>query len=318
MESDFWAGKRVLLTGGNGFLGKNLVPRLKGLGPEISAPRRGDFDLRRESEARKMFKRLEPEIVIHMAVHGGGIGYMVKHPAEIFLDNTLMNTNALHCAMDAGVEKFVGIGTVCEYPKLTPVPFKEANLWNGYPEETNAAYGLTKRMLLVQTQAYRKSYGFNGIHLLLANLYGPHDNFDPKQSHVIPALIVKMADAKARGEDKVIVWGTGRASREFLFAPDAADGIIMAAESYDKQEPVNVGTGTEITIKDLADKIAKATGFGGRIEWDSSKPDGQPRRRLDVSRAKREFGFAAKTSLDEGIRQTVEWYAMHRGGRDAG
>ena len=318
MENSFWEGKRVLLTGGNGFLGKNLVPVLKELGPDIAAPHSGDFDLRKESDAKRMFKRLEPEIVIHMAVHGGGIGYMVKHPAEIFRDNTLMNTNALHCAMEAGVEKFVGIGTVCEYPKLTPVPFKEESLWNGYPEETNAAYGLTKRMMLVQTQAYRKSYGFKGIHLLLANLYGPHDNFDPKQSHVIPALIMKMVDAKMGGEDKVIVWGTGKASREFLFAKDAVEGIIRAAESYDKPEPVNVGTGTEITIKELAGKIAKHTAFGGKIEWDTSKPDGQPKRHLDVSRAKREFGFVARTSLDEGIMKTVEWYTKHGRRKDGG
>lgn len=304
----FWSDRRVLVTGGAGFLGKNLIPKLQKFGPEFFVPRRNEFDLRNESDVRKLFRKFEPEIVIHMAVHGGGIGYMKQHPASIYYDNILINTNVVHCSMDSKVEKFVGIGTVCEYPKFTPIPFREENLWSGYPEETNAPYGLAKRMMLVQTQAYYQEYGFKGVHLLLANLYGPHDKFHPEHSHVIPALIVKMLNAKLKGEDRVTVWGTGKASREFLYVEDAAEGIILATERYNKPEPVNVGSSKEITIMELVEKIAKHTGFKGKIVWDKTKPDGQPKRHLDVSKAKKEFGFTAKTDFDEGLKKTIDWY----------
>jgi GDP-L-fucose synthase len=311
MNASFWKGAKVLVTGGAGFLGKHLVPKLVESGADVFIPRAAEFDLRKENKVKDLFRKTKPEIVIHLAVHGGGIGYMRKHPAAVYYDNILMNTHMVHHSWENGVKKFVGIGTVCEYPKYTPVPFKEDDLWNGYPEETNATYGLSKRMLLVQTQAYRLEYGFNGIHMLLANMYGPHDNFDPQQSHVIPALIQKMFRAKTRGEKDVVVWGTGKASREFLYAEDAADGIILATEKYNKPDPVNIGTGKETTIKELVDIIAELVGFGGEIVWDKTKPDGQPKRHLDVSRAEKEFGFVSKTDLRAGLKKTIEWYKKH-------
>jgi GDP-L-fucose synthase len=271
-------------------------------------PRSKDFDLRDKKNVKRLFETFEPEVVIHMAVHGGGIGYMKKHPASIYYDNILINTNMVHASMEADVGKFVGIGTVCEYPKFTQIPFKEEDLWKGYPEETNAPYGLSKKMMLVQTQAYHQEYGFRGIHLLLANLFGPHDNFHPEHSHVIPALIVKACDAQKRGEDSITVWGTGNASREFLYVEDAAEGIMLATERYEKPEPVNIGSGKEVVIKDLVSKIVKYTGFKGKVIWDATKPDGQPKRHLDVSKAKEEFGFVARTDFDEGLKRTISWY----------
>ena len=308
MNPSFWDSTKVLVTGGAGFLGKQLMPRLLELGADVFVPRSEEFDLRKESDVKNLFKKFEPEIVIHMAVHGGGIGYMQKHPARIYYDNILINTYVVNYSMESGVKKFVGIGTVCEYPKYAPAPFKEEDLWSGYPEETNAPYGHSKRMLLVQSQAYRKEYGFNGIHLLLVNLYGPYDNFHPEHSHVIPALIEKMFNAKLRGENAVEVWGTGKASREFLYTEDAAEGILLAAERYNKPDPINIGTGKEITIKELVSLIAELVEYDGRIAWDETKPDGQPRRCLDVSKAKNEFGFEARTSLREGLEKTIDWY----------
>jgi GDP-L-fucose synthase len=308
LESSFWQDKRVLVTGGSGFLGKQVVPRLIRAKANVFVPRSSEFDLRKESDVKSLFRKFLPEIVIHLAVNGGGIGYMRTHPASVYYDNILLNTYVVHYSMKFDVKKFVGIGTVCEYPKYTPCPFKEKNLWNGYPEETNAPYGLSKRMMLVQSQAYQKEYGFNGIHLLLVNMYGPHDDFNPEQSHVIPALILKFINAKKSGAEKVEVWGTGKASREFLYSEDAAEGILLAAERYNKSEPVNIGTGQEITIKELAAIIAKLVNYEGSIVWDKTKPDGQPKRCLDVSKAKNEFGFEAKTDLSKGLEETIDWY----------
>lgn len=308
MATNFWHSKKVLVTGGAGFLGKSLVPRLLKLDADVFVPRSAEFDLRNESHVKNLFEKSVPEVVIHLAVHGGGIGYMRKYPGRICYDNLMMNTYVAHYSMKFGAKKFVGIGTVCEYPKYTPVPFKEEYLWNGYPEETNAPYGLSKRMLLVQSQAYRMEYSFNGIHLLFANLYGPHDNFHPEHSHVIPGLIAKMLNAKLNKENTVEVWGTGKASREFLYVDDAAEGILLAAERYNKPDPVNVGTGREITVKELVSLLAELVKYEGNIVWNTSKPDGQPKRRLDVSKAKNEFGFEAKTSLEEGLEKTINWY----------
>ena len=308
MATNFWQSKKVLVTGGAGFLGKSLVPRLLKLGADVFVPRSTEFDLRNESHVKNLFEKSAPEVVIHLAVHGGGIGYMRKYPGRIYYDNLIMNTYVAHFSMKFGAKKFVGIGTVCEYPKYTPVPFKEEYLWNGYPEETNAPYGLSKRMLLVQSQAYRMEYSFNGIHLLFANLYGPHDNFHPEHSHVIPGLIAKMLNAKLNKENAVEVWGTGKASREFLYVDDAAEGILLAAERYNKPDPVNVGTGREITVKELVSLVAELVKYEGNIVWNTSKPDGQPKRRLDISKAKTEFGFEARTSLREGLKKTIDWY----------
>lgn len=308
MGDNFWVGKKVLVTGGAGFLGKHLVPMVKSNGADIFVPRSKNYDLRKEEDVDRLFKQYCPEIVIHLAAHGGGIGHMRKHPGSIFYDNIMMDTLVIEKSLRYGIKKFVGIGTVCSYPKFTPTPFKEEDLWNGYPEETNAAYGLSKKMMLVQTQAYREEYGFNGIHLLLVNMYGPYDDFNLETSHVIPALIRKFIEAIENNEKEIDVWGTGKASREFLYVEDAARGIILVTEKYNKPEPVNIGAGFEIKIKDLVDLIAELTGFEGEIVWDTSKPDGQPRRCLDVSKAKEEFGFETKVDFREGLKKMIEWY----------
>jgi len=306
----FWSDKKILVTGGAGFLGSFVVEKLikkRNVNAEdIVVPRSRDMDLRTWENCVKVVK--DTDVVLHLAGKGGGIGYNRRYPATLFYDNVIMNTQLMEAARREGVEKFVGIGTVCSYPKYTPVPFKEENLWNGYPEETNASYGLSKKIMLVQSQAYRQQYEFNSIHLLMVNLYGPRDDFNPESSHVIPALIKKMVDAELEGRNEVVVWGTGRASREFLYVEDAAEGILLATEKYNKPDPVNLGAGREITIKELVDLIAKLTGYEGRIVWDTSKPDGQPRRCLDTSKAKKEFGFEAKTDFVEGLKRTVEWY----------
>ena len=299
--------QKIIVTGGAGFLGKHLVKKLieRGVPKEnIFIPRFEEYDLRKEQDIKRMFSDFKADVVIHLAAKVGGIGFNRERPGELFYDNLIMGMQLMEHARLNKIKKFVAIGTICAYPKFTPVPFKEEDLWNGYPEETNAPYGLAKKMLLVQSQAYRQQYGFNSIFLLPVNLYGPGDNFNPLSSHVIPALIKKCFDAK----EKITVWGTGKPSREFLYVEDAAEGIILATEKYDKSEPVNLGAGFEITIKDLIEKIAKLTGFKGKIEWDHSKPDGQPRRMLDVSKAKKEFDFTAKTDFDEGLKKTIGWY----------
>lgn len=307
MQKEFWKGKRVVVTGGNGFLGKHLVEKIKELKPKsIFVPERPEYDLRRYEDCVKATKGAD--ILIHLAANVGGIGYNREFPGTLFDDNILMSTFMMKAAREAGIKKYVALVTICAYPKFAPVPFKEKDLWNGYPEETNAPYGLAKKMQLVQSMAYRQQYGFNSICLFPVNLYGPGDNFDPKSSHVIPALIKKFVEAKEKNEREVIVWGTGKASREFLFVEDAAEGIIRATEKYNKSGPINLGAGFEITIKDLANLIKELTGYEGKIVWDKTKPDGQPRRMLDVSLAKKEFGFSSKTSFEEGLKKTIEWY----------
>jgi len=304
-----WAGKRVVVTGGAGFLGSFVVEALRERGcPAPFVPRSREYDLRREADIARMLADARPDLIIHLAAVVGGIGANRENPGRFFYDNLIMGAQLMEGARRAGVAKFVAIGTVCSYPKFAPVPFREEDLWEGYPEETNAPYGLAKKMLLVQSQAYREQYGFNSIFLLPVNLYGPRDNFDPTSSHVIPALIRKCAEAVERGAPEISVWGTGSATREFIYVADAAEAIVLAAERYDLSEPVNLGTGTEISIRDLVTLIARQTGFTGRIAWDESKPDGQPRRMLDTDRAVKYFGFAAKTSFEEGLRQTVDWY----------
>jgi len=306
----FWDGKRVVLTGGAGFLGSAIVEKLikeRGVGrDQLLIPRSRDTDLRVMDNCLRVTK--DADIVVHLAAKVGGIGFNMSNPATLFYDNAMMGIQMMEAARQNGVGKFVAIGTICAYPKFTPVPFKEEDLWNGYPEETNAPYGLAKKMMLVQSQAYRKQYGFNSIFLLPVNLYGPGDNFNPDSSHVIPAIIKKVYDAKKAGEDRIVLWGTGRATREFLFVRDCAEGILLAAERYDGPEPVNLGAGREISIKDLGELICRLSGFQGRIEWDTSKPDGQPRRCLDTRRAKREFGFEARTPFEAGLKETIEWY----------
>jgi GDP-L-fucose synthase len=305
----YLAGKRVLVTGGAGFLGERVVSELEKLGVakrDISIPRSQDSDLRVWDNCVKSIDGAD--IVIHLAAKVGGIGLNREKPGTLFYDNLMMGVQLMEAARLAKVKKFVAVGTICAYPKHTPVPFKEGDLWNGYPEETNAPYGLAKKMLLVQAQAYRQQYGFNGIFVLPVNLYGPNDNFDTSSSHVIPALIRKFAEAMGRGEREVVVWGTGKASREFLYVDDAARGIALAAEKYNGADPVNLGAGFEITIKDLVDLIAKLMGYDGKIVWDATKPDGQPRRMLDVSRAEERFGFRAETSFEDGLRKTIDWY----------
>jgi len=306
----FWDNKKVLVPGGAGFLGSFLVEKLKETGvseENIRIPRSKDTDLRQWENCVEVVKDID--IVIHLAAKVGGIGYNQKYPGSLFYDNAIMGIQLMEAARQENVEKFVAVGTVCAYPKFTPVPFKEENLWNGYPEETNAPYGLAKKMLLVQSQAYREQYSFNSIFLLPVNLYGPRDNFDLESSHVIPALIRKFTEARENNKKEVVVWGTGKASREFLYVEDAARGIILATEKYNKTEPVNLGAGFEIKIKDLVELIAEFTGFNGEIKWDTTKPDGQPRRCLDVSRAEKNFGFKAKTDFREGLKKTIKWYS---------
>jgi len=306
--STFWRGRRVMVTGGNGFLGKNIVRKLNERGARVFVADVDRYDLRKLDDIRRALSDAKPQMVIHLAARVGGIGANRAHPAEFFYDNLMMSVPLLHESWIVGVEKFVALGTICCYPKFTPVPFREDDLWNGYPEETNAPYGLAKKMLLVQSQAYRRQYGFNSIFLMPVNLYGPGDNFDPASSHVIPALIKKCVDAKEAGEDHIVVWGDGSPTREFLFVEDAAEGILLAAERYNESEPVNLGSAFEISIKDLAELIVKLTGFSGRIEWDTSQPNGQPRRKLDTSRAKERFGFEARVRFEEGLRKTIEGY----------
>lgn len=328
---DFWSSRRVLLTGGAGFLGSFVVEKLQERGcKDIFVARSKDYNLVEMEAVKRLYKDVKPDIVIHLAARVGGIGANRANPGKFFYDNLMMGVQMMEVGRQVGIEKFVAVGTVCAYPKFTPVPFKEEDLWNGYPEETNAPYGLAKKMLLVQAWAYRQQYGFNAIYLLPVNLYGPRDNFDPESSHVIPALIRKFLEAQGKvgntqyapGSSKtayslvptsqssptVTVWGTGKPTREFLYVEDAAEGIVLATEKYNKPDPVNLGTGFEIFIKDLAELIKKLTGFKGKIIWDTSKPDGQPRRMLDTSKAYREFGFKAKTSFEEGLRKTIEWY----------
>ncbi len=307
MTKSFWKNKAVLVTGGAGFLGSRVVSLLKKRGPrEIIIPRSTKQDLRNPGIVKKVAKDIN--IVVHLAAKVGGIGFNKEKPGELFYDNLVMGVHLMEESRKAGVEKFVGIGTICQYPKFTPVPFKEKDLWSGYPEETNAPYGLAKKMLLVQAQAYRQQYGFNAIHLMPVNLYGPRDNFDPKSSHVIPALIKKFIDAKERNDEHVVVWGTGKPTREFLYIDDAAEAIVLATEKYNKPEPVNIGSSFEISIKELAALIRRLTGYKGKIVWDRTKPDGQPRRKLDTLRAKREFGFTAKISFEQGLKRTIKWY----------
>ncbi|MFC1904356.1 GDP-L-fucose synthase family protein [Chloroflexota bacterium] len=308
----FWQDKQVLVTGGAGFLGLQVVNALKERGAkDITVPRSTECDLRVRENCKRIVQN--KDIVIHLAAKAGGIGFNIDNPGELFFDNIMMSVQLMEEARLAKVQKFVALGTVCCYPKFAPVPFKEDDLWNGYPEETNAAYGLAKKMLLVQSQAYRKQYGFNSIFLLPVNLYGPGDNFDPKSSHVIPALIKKVFDAKGRNENRIVVWGTGKATREFLYVEDAAGGITLATEKYNKGEPFNLGTGAEISIRGLVNLIAELARFDGEIIWDTTKPDGQPRRCLDVSRAKAEFGFEAKTDFREGLQKTIAWYKQQNG-----
>jgi len=301
-------GSRITVTGGAGFLGSHTAARLKECGAEVFVPRSQGYDLVSGDAVRRLYRDARPDVVIHLAAKVGGIGANRERPGEFFYDNLMMGLQLMEEGRRAGLRKFVAIGTVCAYPKFTPVPFREENLWDGYPEETNAPYGLAKKMQLVQAQAYRAQYGFNAIFLLPVNLYGPGDNLNPATSHVIPALIKKCCDAIERGDDEIEVWGTGQASREFLYVDDCARAIVLAAERYDKPDPVNIGAGREIRIAELVQLIAELTGFRGRIRWDRSKPDGQPRRCLDVSRAEREFGFRATTSFRDGLRRTVEWY----------
>ena len=313
MQMTFWESRRVVVTGGAGFLGSCVVERLKAQGcRQIIVPRSSEIDLRRESAVIELLEKSRPHMLIHLAAVVGGIGANRDNPGQFFYDNLIMGALLMEQARLFGVPKFVGIGTICSYPKFTPVPFKEEDLWNGYPEETNAPYGLAKKMLLVQSQAYREQHGFNSIFLLPVNLYGSRDNFDPASSHVIPALIKKCVDAKERREDHISVWGTGQATREFLYVEDAAEGIALAAERYNKSAPVNLGAGFEISIRELARLIASIVGFQGEIRWDVSKPDGQPRRLLDCTRAEGEFGFKAKTPFEVGLRRTIEWYLKAR------
>ncbi len=306
---NFLAAKRILVTGGTGFLGKNVVNKLEESGcKKVFIPHSKDYDLVDMEAVKRLYQDAKPDIVIHLAARVGGIGANMKNPGRFFYENLMMGVQMMEQGRLFGVEKFVAIGTICAYPKFTPVPFKEKNLWEGYPEETNAPYGLAKKMLLVQSQGYRQQYGFNSIFLLPVNLYGPGDNFDLESSHVIPALIRKAVEAKDRGDKHILAWGSGKVSREFLYVEDAAESIVLAAERYNKPDPVNLGAGFEISIKELAELICELVGFNGEIEWDITKPDGQPRRCLDTSKAKREFGFVARTDLREGLRRTIEWY----------
>ncbi len=304
--------KRILVTGGAGFLGRQVIEQLCEAGADqqkITVPRSREYDLRVLENCKRAVD--QQDIIVHLAAHVGGIGLNQKKPAELFYDNLMMGTQLIHAAYQAGVEKFVCVGTICAYPKFTPVPFKEDDLWNGYPEETNAPYGVAKKALLVQLQAYRQQYGFDGIYLLPVNLYGPEDNFDPSSSHVIPALIRKVHDAQLKGEKELRVWGDGTPTREFLYSEDAARGIVMGAQFYNNSEPVNLGTGYEISIRDLITLICELMKFDGEIVWETDKPNGQPRRCLDTQRAKQEFGFVAQVDFKQGLRNTIDWYRQH-------
>ncbi len=304
-----WESHSIVVTGGNGFLGRAVVDRLKARGfNNIVVPRSREYDLRKESDIRRLFDMARPTLVIHLAAVVGGIGANLANPGRFFYDNAIMGIQLMELSRQYSVAKFIGVGTICAYPKLTPVPFKEGDLWNGYPEETNAPYGLAKKMMLVQAQAYRQQYGFNAIYLLPVNLYGPGDNFEPSSSHVIPALIKKCLDAARVSANEIVVWGDGSATREFLYVEDAAEGIVCSAEKYNDSAPVNLGSGFEISIKDLVGLIVKLTGFEGRIRWDTSKPNGQPRRMLDITQAQKRFGFTAKTGFEEGLRRTIDFY----------
>jgi GDP-L-fucose synthase len=306
---NFWANQSVIVTGGAGFLGSHLVAALKAHGArDVFVVRSAAYDLRREADVRKLFADVKATLVIHLAAVVGGIGANRAHPGQFFYDNLMMGTLLMEHARQAAIPKFVAVGTICAYPKFTPVPFREETLWQGYPEETNAPYGLAKKMLLVQSQAYRQEYGFNSIYLLPTNLYGPGDNFDPRTSHVIPSLIRKCLEAAQRGDPEIEIWGDGSPTREFLYVKDAAEGIVLAAERYNDSEPVNLGSGSEISIRDLAILIAELTGFKGKFRYDPSKPNGQPRRQLDVSRGRQFFGFEAKFSFREGLREMIDWY----------
>jgi GDP-L-fucose synthase len=301
--------KRIVVTGGAGFLGRFVIERLNSIGDvEVFIPRSQQYNLIEKDDIVRLLRDTEPDLVIHLAAVVGGIGHNQKNPGRFFYDNLMMGTQLIEQSRLHGVKKFMATGTVCAYPKFTPVPFKEDDIWNGYPEETNAPYGLAKKMMLVQSQAYREQYGFNSIFLLPANLYGPGDNFDLETSHVIPALIRKCVEAKRRGAESVEVWGSGKPSREFLYVEDCAEGIVRACATYDSSDPVNLGNGREVVIKDLVETIARLTGFEGEIRWQTDKPDGQPRRQLDTTRAWERFGFRAQTSLEEGLRKTIEWY----------
>lgn len=305
-------GKRVMVTGGSGFLGSYVTSRLEEKEVNVFSLGRKNYDLTKQQEVERALTEINPDVIIHLAAVVGGIGVNRKHPGTFFYQNAVMGIELMEQARQRNIEKFVAVGTICAYPKFTQVPFKEEDLWEGYPEETNAPYGLAKKMMLVQAQSYRDEFSFNAIYLLPVNLYGPRDNFDPNSSHVIPALIKKCIDAKRQGLGKIVVWGTGNASREFLYVEDAAEGIVLATEKYDYREPINLGSGREIKIKDLVGKIAELTGYEGDIEWDTSKPDGQPRRCLDVSKAERYFGFRAKTDFDTGLEKTIRWYEENR------
>lgn len=303
------ATKRITITGGAGFLGSHLVKKIKqSVCGSIFIPKIEDYDLTKMEYVKKMYLDSKPDIVIHLAAVVGGIGANRENPGKFFYDNLMMGAQLMEIGRQSGIEKFVALGTICCYPKFTPVPFKEEDLWNGYPEETNAPYGLAKKMLLVQSQAYRQQYNFNSIFLMPVNLYGPGDNFNPKSSHVIPSLIKKCFDTIKNNEKEISVWGTGKATREFLYVEDCAEAIILATEKYNKSDPVNIGAGFEISIKDLIELIVKLTGFNGKIVWDNTKPDGQPRRMLDTSKAYKEFRFRAKTSFEEGLKKTIDWY----------
>ena len=306
------ASKRVVVTGGSGFLGRHVVAALGTRGCTILVPRKAQYDLTHEADVERMYADLTPHIVIHLAAVVGGIGANQQSPGRFFFENVMLGALTMEYARRSGVEKFVGVGTICAYPRLAPVPFLERDLWNGYPEDTNAPYGIAKKMLLVQGQAYRQEYGFNAIHLLPVNLYGPHDNFDPTSSHVIPALVRKCLEAAETGAPEVVCWGTGNATREFLFVEDCAEAIVLATERYDDPEPVNIGAGFEIGIRDLAELIADLTGFAGTLTFDRTRPDGQPRRSLDVTRAERRFGFTATTNFRAGLQRTIDWYRAHR------
>jgi GDP-L-fucose synthase len=312
-ETDFWQGRRVCVTGGAGFLGSFVTEGLRQRGADVFIPRIEDYDLVKPEDIHRMLADAHPQLIIHLAALAGGIGANRARPADFFYINLMMGVQLMHEAWKYGVDKFVAIGTICAYPKFTPLPFREENLWDGYPEETNAPYGLAKKMLLVQAQAYREQHGFNAVYLLPVNLYGPRDNFDLETSHVIPALIRKCLEAKERGDKQVVLWGDGSPTREFLYVEDAARGILLASERFNSNEPVNLGSGMEISIKELANLIRRLTGYEGEFVWDISKPNGQPRRALDVSRAEKFFGFRAQVPFEEGLRRTIEWYKQKHG-----